>query len=78
MKIRLDARDCWIIRRTQHGFCDYMETVDVWTSSPALAAIFRTFEAAEHELWLARNEGRVSRDEILDVVPLYGALVRQA
>jgi hypothetical protein len=75
MKILLPDHRCFVIRSMLLGRGPtFFESHKAWNKCPAFATIFQTFEAAEHELWRAREIGLVAPAEILDVVRLGGAV----
>lgn len=73
-KIMLIAENCWI-RASRGDRRLYFQSHKQWNKSPAHATIFREIEAAEHEIWRARKMGLVDPAEILEAVPLHGALM---
>lgn len=74
-KITLDAENAWIIRSTRPGGAVYYyEAQNVWNKSPAHATIYRSEDAAHCDRCnMVKSVGRM-KGELLDVVPLYGAL----
>lgn len=85
MRIGLDERNCWIIRSRRTLPCGridvmYYETPAVWNRLPALATIFRSYEAADAHLNMYHHRDAAPKGwadgsiEVMDVVPLLGAL----
>lgn len=75
-KITLNEEECWVIRSIRPGRKTvYFEAHNIWNTAPAHATIFRSEDAAQnvisdHMKILGRLKG-----EIVEVVPMYGALV---
>lgn len=73
-KLTLAAENAWVIRSTKGARMTYFESHTTWNTSPALATVFRSFEAAEREMVRAASLGFKLDGEVHDVVPLVGAL----
>ncbi|GLH79751.1 hypothetical protein SSBR45G_46600 [Bradyrhizobium sp. SSBR45G] len=76
--IMLQQWDAWVIRLERPGRQTvFYETEAVWNVAAARATIFRDYEAAH--AGTARMRRRIAQDgEILDVVPLAGAILAAA
>ncbi len=73
-KLILSAEHAWVIRSTKGARVSYFESHTTWNTSPALATVFRSFDAAEREMVRAATLGFKLDGELHDVVPLVGAL----
>lgn len=75
-KITMLAEHCWIIRSQRPGDVPrYYEAMNIWNKSPAHATIYHSELAAHNDRCnFAKFMGR-TKGEIIDVVPLYGALI---
>lgn len=75
-KITLLAEHCWIIRSERPGHVPrYYEAMNIWNGSPAHATIYHSELAAHNDRCnYVKFVGR-AKGEVIDVVPLYGALI---
>lgn len=85
-KITLLAEKMFIIRSTKtkpDGVVDisYYESPSVWNRNPAFATIFQDYDIGEAHLYLYKNRDSAKlgwadgSQEVLEVVPMYGALM---
>ncbi len=77
-RFTIAVENAWIIRSVRLDTTRYYEAQNIWNKNPAIATIYRTYEAAQNDLCnLVDSFGRM-KGEILDVVPLHGALINLA
>lgn len=85
-KITLLAENCWVIRSTRtkpsgEVIVAYYCTPSTWNRAPVRATIFSDYEAAEGHLNLYHKRDRAplgwadGSTEVIDIVPLHGAVV---
>jgi len=81
------VENCWVIRsvRTKpdgQQIVAYYETPSTWNASPVEATIFRNYEAGAGHLKMYHDMDKAPRGwadgskEIIDVVPMHGALTK--
>ena len=82
IRLELNPDKAWVIRLGKLGAEEpyqYFMAHSTWTFSVLDATIFRDYDAADKECYRARYELKFVKDkEVIEVVPLEGALIRVA